>query len=334
MVLHVMLAAVTERATSDRAMQTLNTADRIEHLSGYQARDFEVVDYRMYELQGTKLWFRGPPPDQLASNAYFSCIGAAQTFGCFCEAPYPDLLAKKLGMPVLSLGYGGAGPEFFLRQEALLCHLNRSRFVILQIMSARSQSNSYYNCGGLEYVTLNATGEKTGAASAFNRLLQGPAPGFGGRVGRKLSNLAARPRTRSLVAEIRAAWTDSMQQLLDRIEVPVVLFWFSRRAADYQEDYRNSARLFGEFPHLVTSNMIAGLKGGTHRYVESISSRGSPQPLISRFTGQPVTVETARDRPDLARNPWKENSYYPSPEMHEDGAAALFNACLPLAEAG
>src|SRR5690606_20333234 len=86
-----------------------------EHLSGYQARDYDIVDYRMYELPGTRLWFRGPMPD-LEAGRYFTCIGAAQTFGCFCSQPFPDLLAQKLGLPSLNLGYGGAGPEFFARQ--------------------------------------------------------------------------------------------------------------------------------------------------------------------------------------------------------------------------
>lgn len=30
-----------------------------EHLSGYQARDYEVVDYQIYNLRGTELFFEG-----------------------------------------------------------------------------------------------------------------------------------------------------------------------------------------------------------------------------------------------------------------------------------
>ena len=84
------------------------------HLSGYQARDREVVDYRMTELPGTGLMFRGPLPEMLEAGSYFAAVGAAQTFGCLCEAPYPVLLAQAIGLPALNLGYGGAGPEFFL----------------------------------------------------------------------------------------------------------------------------------------------------------------------------------------------------------------------------
>ena len=62
-----------------------------EHLSGYQARDWEYVDYEMYQDEETGLWFRGPRP-VLEGGNYFTCVGAAQTFGCFCPEPYPELL--------------------------------------------------------------------------------------------------------------------------------------------------------------------------------------------------------------------------------------------------
>ena len=120
---------------------------RAVHLSGYQARDHEVVDYRMTELPGTGLMFRGPLPP-LEPGGYFAAVGAGQTFGCLVDRPYPELVAEATGLPALNLGYGGAGPEFFLGQEALLPYLNRARFVVLQVMSARSQSNAHYDCDG------------------------------------------------------------------------------------------------------------------------------------------------------------------------------------------
>jgi hypothetical protein len=65
-------------------------------------------------------------------------------------------------------------------------------------------------------------------------------------------------------------------------------------------------------------------------YAECVSLRGSPQPLVSRFTGRPVTVNPADDRLDLAVKPWAENRYYPSPEMHEDAARTLQAVCAEL----
>jgi hypothetical protein len=51
---------------------------------GYQERDWEIVDYQQYRLKNTEFDIRGPKPESLEKNKYFVCIGAAQTFGCFC----------------------------------------------------------------------------------------------------------------------------------------------------------------------------------------------------------------------------------------------------------
>lgn len=309
-----------------------------EHLSGYQRRDAEVVDYRMYELAGTRLSFRGPPPDTLASGNYFTCLGAAQTFGCFCERPYPSLLAEQLGLPVLNLGYGGAGPEFFDRHESLDAHINRGKFLVLQVMSGRSQSNSLFACRGLELLTRRSDGAALGAYDAYWDLLHGVPSAKDHALWRRvlrralpklvLPRLCAAPRLRRVVRETRHGWVESYARFLSRVEVPVVLFWFSKRTPAYAEQFSDPSVLFGEFPHLVNDDMVARLRPRCEAYVECVTQRGSPQPLRSRFTGAPVTVDPALDRADLGGHaPWTHNEYYPSPEMHEDAAAALLPAC-------
>jgi len=70
------------------------------HISNYQARDYELADYQLYELPGSVLKFRGPDPKLTDSEPYFSCIGAAQTFGCMSENPFPQILSETLGMKV------------------------------------------------------------------------------------------------------------------------------------------------------------------------------------------------------------------------------------------
>lgn len=313
-----------------------------EHLSGYQLRDYDVVDYSMHELPGTNLWFRGPCPD--LRGDYFTCLGAAQTFGCFCEHPFPQLLAKELGMPALNLGYGGAGPEFFERQAALDRYINRGRFVVLQVMSGRSQSNSLFECRGLEYTRRRKDGIAMSADAAYHDLLFGVpslAEGRWTELARRgmrrffprmvLPRMIAAPRTRRIVAETRGAWIQSHRRLLARIRVPVILFWFSKRAPKYPEDLRDVYKLFGEFPQLVNAEMVHQARELCGNYVECVSERGSPQELISRWTGLPVNVNPANDRPDLAGAAvWSHNSYYPSPEMHEDAVQALAPVCRGL----
>src|SRR5437016_3173502 len=110
---------------------------------GYQERDSHILDYDLYELPGVRPYpgngrFRGP---RLASDRYIACVGAAQTFGCFCAEPFPFLLRQRLGMDALNLGYGGASPSFHASSPAIMDYINRARVVIVQILSGRSQSN-------------------------------------------------------------------------------------------------------------------------------------------------------------------------------------------------
>ncbi len=316
----------------------------VEHLSGYQRRDFEIVDYGMYELPGTGLSFRGPGLESCGEGNYFTCIGAAQTFGCFCERPFPEILAAKLGIPALNLGYGGAGPEFFERQSCLDQHVNGGRFLVLQVMSGRSQSNSVFECKGLEYTRRRSDGMSMSADAAYNDLMWGvPALG-GGKIGliaqkvfrrafqvlRFPKALASR-RLKRIVEETRVAWVESYTRFLARVEVPVVLFWFSKREPSYPESERDVYSLFGEFPQLVNQSMVDRVRANSDAYVHCVTSRGSPQPLFNRWTGLPAAVNPANDRPDFAGAPtWTKNVYYPSPEMHEDAAEALLPVCTRL----
>ncbi len=304
------------------------------HLSGYQARDIEVVDYHMYELPGTGLQFRGPMIQLSANQEYFSCIGAAQTFGCFCELPYPDLLANQLSVPALNLGYGGAGPEFFALQESLLDYVNRGKFAIIQVMSGRSQSNSLYACDGLEFMHRRSDGAPISARDAYAELLAGPKllqRVIPGRAGREIAILAGKRRTKRIVLETCDAWVNSFQDLLSKITVPKILFWFSKREPCYRRRWNRVPGLFGEFPHLIDEPMLQKIRGLSDIYVQCVTDRGSPQLLVSRHTGQPVTVDPGNDRPDLRHGkPWTHDRYYPSPEMHVDAASALLESCRTL----
>jgi len=138
----------------------------------YQDRDNEVIDYNLYGLPGTGYRIRGPRPASLEPGEYFTCVGAAQTFGCFSEHPYPALLADRLQLSPLNFGFAGAGPRYFLTQPSLLAYINRGRFAIVQVMSARSEDNSRFDTGGLEYLTRRADGAKLGAEPAWRELLE------------------------------------------------------------------------------------------------------------------------------------------------------------------
>jgi hypothetical protein len=273
-------------------------------IHGYQKRDYEVIDYEMFVLPGTRWQLRGPAPKTLAVGEYFTCVGAAQTFGCLTEQPFPALLADRLDQPALNLGQAGAGPRFFVRHEGALNYINQGRFAVVQVMSARSEDNSRFDSGGLEQLTRRSDGERIAAEAGYKELLANESP----------DTVAA------IVEETRTNWVRNYSVLLGAIHVPTILFWFSQRPADYDESYTDVHGLFERFPQLVNQDMVDQVRDLSDDYVECISARGFPQHLISRFTGASISVDFAGH--------WDEyDRYYPSPQMHEDAADALLEAC-------
>lgn len=286
----------------------------------------------MCELPGTSLWFRGPRPQNLKSGEYFVCLGAAQTFGCFCEKPYPRLLEESLCMQVLNLGYGGAGPLFFLEHQPLHDYLNRAKFVIIQVMSGRSEDNELFYSGGNEYLTRRSDGRKLGATASYREILEESFNSFwpfnkAKRLGHILAAIFDQKLLKQLFETTRHNWVLHMNELLSLIHPPVILFWYSRRGLRYWERYNNINKALGKFPQLVTHRMIKKIHPNAEEFVQCVTNRGTPQALFSRFTGKPVRVDPARDRLDLGGQLWSYNYYYPSPEMHQDAAEVLLPTC-------
>jgi hypothetical protein len=81
----------------------------------------------------------------------------------------------------------------------------------------------------------------------------------------------------------------------------------------------------GDFPHLVDGKSVREVAAACAGYAECLSSRGMGQPLVSRFTGQPIEeIEHSALGDEFADIPhMTHNTYYPSAEMHEDARDAL-----------
>lgn len=278
---------------------------------GYQDRDYEIIDYQLYNInEEIKRPIRGPKLDELIKGEYIVCVGAAQTFGCYAEEPYPYLLQKELQVPVLNLGVAGAGPSFF-HKKAWLELINNARFAIVQVMSGRSVSNSAFTSKGGEMLTRVSDNMTLGAAPCWKQAIE--------------TDTISQIKT--LVYETRNNWVDDTIKLLNKIKVPKISLWFSERYPAYEEDYTDVLRLFGKYPQFVNDKMVEGIKPFSDYYIESISSKGIPQVLYSRFTGKEVSISM---RKDLGARKKKKNNYYPSPEMHMHAYDNLVELCKKI----
>lgn len=294
------------------------TAPKIASLN-YQERDHEIVDYQFYELaQAPGVQFRGPQlsPDQGAN--YITCIGAAQTLGIYIEEPYPVRLAEQIGMPAVNLAVGASWPGFYSNKYPdLLDIVNGGQCLILQVMSARGESSSRFEATDvIETMRDRKTGEKLTSIHAWAKILS-EEPEFAPQY----------------VEELRASWVKSNLELIEKVKVPVILFWYSRRPQDEPTNFSLEGDLFknmGEFPQFVDSKSVQAVADKCSAFVECRSTRNTGHLLRSRFTGEPVEVNHGMmsssgavkgDQTNFISV--NTNDYYPSPEMHQDAADVL-----------
>jgi hypothetical protein len=308
----------------------MKSVEPLDRPSNYQARDAEVIDYGMVQLPGTQHLIRGPLPD-LSRGDQITFLGAAQTFGCFCEAPFPTLIGQALDRPVLNLGFGGAGPGFFTDHPELIDIANRGALTVVQVLSGRVQPNLFFEGRGLARVRMKRNGQHVHPHVAWNDIAEGfyiwrrlPA------MLRPAVHLAARAPLALAIAQSRAGWIGAYRALFQRLTTPTLLVWFSRRTPEYPRRPRPGSALMGEYPQLVSRDWVAPVAAMVDAYTEVVSDRGTPQQLTSRTTGQPVSIDLGRDSALYAGGSWTENSYYPTPAMNEDAAAALLPAVRRL----
>lgn len=269
----------------------------------YQNLDRPFIDYGIIEMPGIPRPIRGPAVD--LERPFAVCIGAAQTFGRFCEYPYPRRLEEMLGIPVLNLAVGGTGPGFY-RGSAFLHVLRRARLVVAQVLSGRSASNS-------EFIT---EGDIQGWIPSKNSV---------GRL-EPLMDEFLRTRSRDfidrIVAETRHNFVEQYRLLLQEIERPTILFWFTNRVPAYRIGYGAVHELMGPYPQLVDDITLSAIKPLAASYVECTGSQGFPQ----RLWRADIAVEGTRRGEDG----WLYNHYYPTQEMHDNAATSLLPACSRL----
>ena len=253
---------------------------------GYQIREWEYINYHVYKMPNTDTYFRGPQK-QLANRQYICFVGAAQTFGCFCDRPFSSLVEKSLGITSLNLGIGGAGPKQFLNVN-LIDLINKSALCVLQILSSRSiESSLWENLEGNVHYTYLETGNRHFMDNVWKNLLN------------KYSN----SRIIQIVDECRQNWLNHYNQLFEMINVPIILLYISETKPTDDNNNLTQKRLdkfLGKFPQLVTNNMISSIKKNAIHYIEYVKSDREP------------TILSKKSKP----NETVKDIYYPSQKMH------------------
>lgn len=281
-------------------------------ITKYFAPDAPAFVYPRSQPPGSRIELRNPPEAYEQPGPYVACVGSAATFGRLVERPFCALLAERLGLPVLNLGFGGARPEVFTEDESLARLIRNAACVVVEAMSARGYAtdlftplHGYTNMG-------HATADLADADSvpaavefvdiAYTRFI---------RAGDSAGLAAAR-------MVCRAAYVSGMKRLAELAEDRGVLFYFSQRFPDFTPppEPRSFAEWSGGFPHYVDRRVLEVLAPRFRGVVTVVSSAGIPETIRDRETGEPLPIFPDTPHPE-------QNTYYPSSDMHLAAADAL-----------
>jgi hypothetical protein len=281
----------------------------------YQKTDAAVVDYGYQVLEGCSFAVRGPLPLS-PDGRNILCLGSAATFGRFARQPFPARVAARLGVNVVNLGFGGARPETYLKEPATLQLCRQSDLVILELMSARSYASDLFQ--PLNHLTgLGKLGPKY---AKMIRKLKPNSPlleedVFVNRVGGWAAKNLGWEELNDLKRQLLANYRRDAIQLICEIGRPVLLLWLSQRSMDQIAEPGSRISWDCGFPHFVDRETVEAIRAHAIGLVEVESKLGVPSTLTSMATGELAAVLRG-PTPHL-------NSYYPSPEMHEQAALQI-----------
>jgi hypothetical protein len=284
----------------------------------YQKLHAGMVDYKPWLVcEEPNFFVRGPElkSHDLKRGNYFSVVGAAEVVGVCVNEPFGTILSQQLKLPCLNLGAGGANMAFFNQPEMhrIIEYINRGKFLIVTLMSARQTGNSLFKSkrGTCQCVYNNETMK---ADDAWALIVE--------------KYWQDKDILKNLVAEVRNTYVDDYVRFLEKIEVPIILFYFSQREPGYSINWRHKdvrAIWGGGFPHLVDERVIREIltRSGA-QYAKYVSKKGIPY--------------TLKDRAGSEKPIWNPNLkkwimfhyYYPSAEMHIGAAELLVPMCREI----
>lgn len=180
----------------------------------------------------------------LHAGQYLTVLGPAAAFGVGAITGFADVLRKQLGLPVVNLGRGGAGPSLYLHSKAERTTelMAQSRAVIILVMAGRSSANSAFPLG---------VKAMTRAAGVTRILANDPARGA------RLMN-----ESLTTAADEYATLTSRIRTHASRLGVPppeILLLWISE--CDLSEGCAHP----GKYPQFYTA--------GTDRFVRATAAR-------------------------------------------------------------
>lgn len=283
----------------------------------YQKRDEAAFDYLPYFHRDFPIALRGPRVPVHLFDDYTVALGSAATFGRFVHQPYAEQLTLR-GLPMLNLGISGARPGFFARIPDAATLLGKARALVFEVVSARGYATVFFQ-----------------PSAPFSNIGTFLAPDgtetpdcFVDKAWKLAFDAYPADVVEAAIQQSLDSYVADFADLATRFPPRVILLWFSQRSWRQPLPRAGFVARSGRFPHFVNADTMARLQrilqdsGRDAGVVDITSTEGLPVPLLERSTGKPASVITQPGTPSF-------NDYYPSQEMHDAAAAALWQRLRP-----
>ncbi len=243
-----------------------------------EVRPWGAINYDPCRYGRSQLLFRGPK--RQPGGRYVAVIGGAETYGRFMEEPYPAMLERLLGLPVVNLGSPHAEAEAFMRDETVLGICAGAVMTVVQMGGAAGVCNPYFR------VHPRRNDRVVQVTDALRELY--PELDFTDHhfIRHLLGDLARHDRQRfaRVVRAMRGAWVARMRGLLGRLGGAAVLLWMSRHGPDDAAvDEVEAAD-----PLLVSRRMLEQLENLSAGLVEVTASREEVEAGLVRMLFSPL----------------------------------------------
>ena len=189
-----------------------------------------ALDYTLCQYGVSRNIFRGPRKS--FCKPYIACLGGSETFGQSVPAPFPILTERLIGQTVVNLGVTHAGPDLYLKDDAVIDIARKAELCVLQVMGVNNMSNPYYKAHPRRndrfIKALPSLGELFPEVD-FNEFH------YTKHLLHHL-NLMDCDRFQLFSTALRKTWCDKMKRLLIVINRPTVLLWMQNKSACFSFD--------------------------------------------------------------------------------------------------
>lgn len=269
----------------------------------YEFAGEAALDYFPCRYGQSKLLFRGPR--RRLEGAYAAAIGGTETYGKFVPDPYPALVERGLGLPVVNFGCVNAGVDVFLGEPVVIDACRNARVTVIQLMGAQNLSNRFY-------AVHPRRNDRFLRASALMKTIYREVDFTEFHFTRHMLSVLREHSAEKFALiehELKSTWVVRMRHLLQKIGGRILLLWIGGASG---ADPQVTADGLGHEPLFIDDGMVAAIRSEAAELIRVTPSQEALSAGTEGMSFGPLEAPVA--------------AVMPGPMVHKEIADALVPA--------